>query len=129
MPATPTARTLDLLRREGWLAAVVERYNAFAKVRVDLYGFGDVIACRPGGGVLLVQCTSASNHAARVSKAISLPALRTWLASGGLFSVWSWRKSKTRWLCRRQDITAADLTLTPTPNATPADAAAPAAGE
>jgi hypothetical protein len=102
---------LDLLRRDGWQAHVVEKYNHHARVRVDAFGFGDVLACKPGGGVLLVQATSGSNHSARVHKATALPELRTWLQAGGLFAVWSWTKRKGRWCCRREPLSLLDLPI------------------
>ena len=105
----PTAGTLQLLRRHGYLAAVCEHWNPFARVRCDLFGFADVLAVRAGAPVLAVQATSASNHAARVRKARDLPAMRVWLAAGCAFEVWSWAKRKGRWAVRCQAITPADL--------------------
>ena len=107
--SSPTARTLALLRREGYLAAVAEKWNAFSRARADLFGFADVLAVRAGAPVLAVQTTSASNHSARVRKAQALPALRAWLEAGCAFEVWSWAKRKGRWRCRRQALTPADL--------------------
>ena len=105
----PTARTLQLLRRHGYLAAVCEHWNPFARVRCDLFGFADVLAVRAGAPVLAVQATSVSNHSARVRKARALPQLRTWLGAGCAFEVWGWAKRKGRWCCRRQALTPADL--------------------
>ena len=42
MSETPTARSLNRLRADGWLAQVVERWNAHAMIRQDLFGFIDV---------------------------------------------------------------------------------------
>jgi hypothetical protein len=100
---------LQLLRREGYLAAVAEKWNPHSRTRADLFGFADVLAVRAGAPVLAVQATSASNHAARVRKAQALPALRAWLAAGCAFEVWSWAKRKGRWAVRRQALTPADL--------------------
>lgn len=117
MPKTksPTARSLDELKSLGFAAQVVERWNAFAKKRVDLFGVIDVVAVKPGVGVLGVQATSGTNHAARRAKALAEPRLRVWLASGGRFEVWSWEKQGARgdrklWTLRRQEITADMLT-------------------
>ena len=107
--SSPTARTLQLLRREGYLAAVAEKWNPHSRTRADLFGFADVLAVRAGAPVLAVQATSASNHAARVRKARDLPAMRVWLAAGCAFEVWSWAKRKGRWAVRRQALTPADL--------------------
>lgn len=110
---SPTARTLAALRAEEWTAQVVERWNAFARVRVDLFGCIDVLAVRPGA-ILAVQATSGANVAARVAKSKALPALRTWLEAGGRFEVWGWAKRGRRgekkvWTARRKAITLADL--------------------
>jgi hypothetical protein len=43
MASSRTSRSLDLLRRSGYLAPV-ERWIAQAGVRKDLWSFGDLIA-------------------------------------------------------------------------------------
>ena len=44
MAASPTARTLALLRREGWAQSqVVETWNPHARRRVDLLGWMDIM--------------------------------------------------------------------------------------
>ena len=105
MASSPTARTLALLRQEGWTAQVVERWNPYAKVRHDLFACIDVLAIN-GSVVLGVQATSGSNVSARLSKIASLPSAALWKASGGLLEVWGWRKvgkqgERKRWEVRR----------------------------
>ena len=64
---TPTQRTLKYLREIGYHAEVVERWNPHARIRQDLFGFGDIIAIRWGeSGPLLVQCTGGANMSKRV---------------------------------------------------------------
>lgn len=92
---SPTARSLALLRQEGWTAQVVERWNPYAKVRHDLFQCIDILAIN-GKAVLGVQATSGSNISARLSKIASLPAATLWKASGGLLEVWGWRKVGAR---------------------------------
>ena len=56
---TPTAHTLALLRREGYIAAVVEKWLPRVNLRQDVWGFGDVLAAHPVGRVvLIVQATT-----------------------------------------------------------------------
>jgi hypothetical protein len=113
---TPTALSLQLLRREGFMADVVERLLPHARVRKDLFGFGDVLAVMPGEALLAVQATSGSNVAARLAKAKALPALRIWL--GHRFGVWGWQLRSGRWTVRRVAFRAEDLVpveLTPRP--------------
>lgn len=100
---SPTQRSLALLRKEGYTAAVVERWNSHARIRQDLFGIVDVLAL--GDGVVLgVQATSDSNVAARVTKISeheNTPALRK---AGIRLEVWGWRKKGARWQCRRVDV-------------------------
>lgn len=64
---SPTSRSLAELRKRGYLAAVVEKFNIFAKIRQDLFGFIDILAIRRGE-IVGVQATSSSNVSSRVKK-------------------------------------------------------------
>lgn len=86
---SPTQRTLAALRSAGWICAVVERWNAHAGVRQDLFGFADILAIRPGV-ILAIQVTTGGNHAARRAKLDGEPRVRDWLAAGGAVELWSW---------------------------------------
>jgi carbonic anhydrase len=87
---SPTQRTLAHLRKLGYTAQVVERWNQFAKVRQDLLGFIDVLAIGDGR-IVGVQAT-ASAVAARVEKIRNEPRAREWLRAGGLIEVHGWAK-------------------------------------
>src|SRR5438094_8958396 len=73
---SPTQRTLLALRKRGCLAAVVEKWNPHAKrtdgglgLRMDLFGFGDILAVEPDApGALLVQCARTDDAATRIAK-------------------------------------------------------------
>ena len=68
MPSkSPTQRSLAHLRKEGYTVTITEHWNAFARRRVDLWGFCDLLALKPGE-TLCVQTTSLSNMSARVNK-------------------------------------------------------------
>ena len=86
---SPTQRSLKELRRLGYQAQIVERWNQYAKVRQDLFGGIDVLAVRHGE-CLGVQTTSGSHHSARVLKLRAEPKLRAWVDAGCLLEVWSW---------------------------------------
>ena len=110
---SPTQRTLAFLRKEGWTAQIVEKWNAFSHTRLDLFGCIDILAVRPGC-ILGIQVTSGNNHAARVNKSVELKTLRDWLLAGGKYEVWSWAKRGKRgkrklWTLRRQELTLNDL--------------------
>jgi hypothetical protein len=90
---TPTQRILARLRQVGYVAAVVERWNAHAGIRQDLFGCIDLLAVRSGEpGVLGIQATTRSNQSKRQVKAIARPELRAWLEAGNRFEIWGWAK-------------------------------------
>lgn len=89
---TPTQRSLKELRQRGYLVAVVERWNQYARVRQDLFGFIDLLAIR-GDETLAVQTTSGANVAARVEKIKTTQAADVWLESlSRKIVVHGWRK-------------------------------------
>jgi hypothetical protein len=68
-------------------------------VNVDLWGFADYLAVRPGE-ILLVQTCRHSDASTREKKARNKPELRAWLEAGGRFEVHGWRQPDgqgTRW--------------------------------
>jgi hypothetical protein len=94
---SPTSRTLAELRRLGYTAAIVERWNPWAKIRQDLYGFIDVLAIKAGAiGVLAIQTTTSDHASNRMQKAQESPNLRVWLDCGNTFEVWGWAKRGAR---------------------------------
>lgn len=101
---SPTARSLEYLREAGYTCQVVEYWHAFAKIRIDLFGFIDILALR-GEETLAVQSTSGDNVAHRVTKIAEskhLPAVR---AAGWTIKVHGWRKNAAgRWVLREVDI-------------------------
>lgn len=97
---TPTQRSLKMLRDEGWTVEVVEKWNPHSRTRHDLFGFADLIAIRPGRKPLLVQVTSGTNTAARVTKIEGLDSYPVVLACGFDVEVHGWRKlasNRNRW--------------------------------
>ncbi|NIT75563.1 MAG: hypothetical protein GWO44_01325 [Thermoplasmata archaeon] len=94
---SPTQRTLEKLRRDGFIAHVVEKWVPQAGRRVDAFGFGDVLAASPSAAViLLVQATSGAHVQDRKRKILAEPKARTWLESGGRIEVWGWRPLKVK---------------------------------
>lgn len=108
---SPTQRTLALLRKQGWTAAVVEKWNPHAKVRIDMFGCIDIVAIRSQSplvpysldlmlgeseGIIGIQACAGASHAARAKKAWDQPGLHKWLAAGGKFAVMSWAKRGAR---------------------------------
>lgn len=115
---SPTQRALAHCKKNGWTAQVVERWNSYARVRVDLLGCIDLIVLDgQGGGPLGVQVTSGSNVAARMQKARQEPRLAAWMSAPARFEVWGYRKVGTRgkrkvWELRRVPYDAAACATT-----------------
>jgi len=63
---SPTQRSLEYLREQGYHCEVVEKWNPWKRVRQDLWGWCDILAIRRDE-VLAVQVTS-SGVAARIKK-------------------------------------------------------------
>lgn len=99
---TPTQRTLKLLREDGWLAEVVERWVPGANIRKDLFGWVDIVALRDGE-TLAVQCTSYTNISARVKKIAESETVAQVRKAGWLIWVIGWRKVNNRWTQRTVD--------------------------
>lgn len=100
MPS-PTQRSLAYCRQLGWQAQVVEKWNPHAKIRQDLFGCIDIVAC-DGENIVGIQSTSRTNVPTRVAKSLAEPKLNRWLKSGGTFQVCGWGKGgpSKRWQLR-----------------------------
>ena len=107
---SPTQRSLKKLRGEGYLVAIVERWNPYAKIRQDLFGFVDLLAIR-GDVTLAVQTTSGDHVANRIEKIRGTQAAGVWLESPNRkIVVHGWRKIGARgkrklWECREESVT------------------------
>ncbi len=129
---TPTQRSLNKLRKEGWEVCIVEKWIPQAKRRVDAFGFGDILGyntfdiffCKPGEGypvgnldevkhikrpiTALFQTTSGANFAARKKKILENPKAKGWLECGNGICLHGWRKLKNKktgkyhWACKEK---------------------------
>jgi hypothetical protein len=102
---SPTQRSLEYLRRHGYLADICERWIPRTKIRKDLFGFIDIMAVG-AGEVLAIQSTDGSNHSHRVNKIRSLPAFPI-LKHYFTIEVWSWAKrgrERKTWQLRRERV-------------------------
>ncbi len=103
-PYPATARSIKALEADGWTVERVEQRIPHTFITRDCYGFGDLLACSPSRGIMLVQVTggtSTGNFHARVAKIKAEPRAAVWLASHGRILVHSWErgtKSKERTL-------------------------------
>ncbi len=103
MSTSPTQLTLKALRKQGYRAAVVEKWNHHVKIRQDLFGIIDVLAVG-NGETVAVQCTTYSNVASRVNKIADSDAIDDIRDAGWKVLVHGWRKPKHRWECREVDV-------------------------
>ena len=131
MPKTQAMqRSLAYLRANGWQCARVERWQmrpqAKFGVRIDVWGFGDILACFPSppkfhtsigtvkipGQIALVQTFPAGGWTKHVEK-LQTPeikkAIETWKASGGIVLLHGWKKSGPRgkkkvWNVREEEV-------------------------
>lgn len=62
---SPTQRSLRYLREQGYLPAVVEKWNPHAHVRQDLFGFVDIVAVRRDETLAVQACSGAGGDPAR----------------------------------------------------------------
>lgn len=113
---TPTARSLAECRKRGWPSTVVEKWIPQTRRRLDVFGFGDILALDGQPGSLLVQATSGSNVSSRVTKILTecRALAQTWLAAGNRIEVWGWAKKGPRgarklWTLRVVEVTATNV--------------------
>jgi len=90
---SPTQRSLALLRKNGTPAVVVERWNSFAKVRQDLFGFVDIVALADGY-TIGVQTTTAANMTARLNKILKSEMFPFVCNAGWKIIIHGWHKDK-----------------------------------
>ena len=92
---SPTKLSLAELRKRGYMAAVVEKFNPFVKIRQDLFGIIDIVGVHPvKKEVIGIQaCTDTGGQASKNKmKAESNKNLKIWLDSGCKFQIWAWAK-------------------------------------
>jgi hypothetical protein len=103
---------LDLLRNEGYLAAVVEKFNHFAGppdkrckacgknrvgIRQDLFGFADIIAVNAQTGkTLAVQTTAAASLSDRRRKVLDSGEAMICMAAGWKLELHGWAQRKIK---------------------------------
>ena len=100
---TPTQLTLRKLREDGYLAAVVEKWNPHVRIRQDLFGFIDVIGVKRGE-TIGVQCTSWGHRLDRMRKMVEHENIGPVREANWTLEVHGWRKVKNRWECEVIDV-------------------------
>ena len=115
---TPTQRTIRELKNRGQVCAIVEKWNAYAGIRQDMFGIIDIIALDPVRGVIGVQSTGQafSEHYKKLTQEKAQQTMDWLNTPGTVLELWGWRKIKAKkggkaeiWAPRLAVITLADL--------------------
>lgn len=109
MSDSPTSRSLDYLRKQGFHAGVVEQNVRYPEkingrptgkmimFKRDLFGWCDIIAVRPSGkGTVYVQTTSRANQSSRLKKIIASKEAIDVLLAGNTILVHGWAQVGAR---------------------------------
>lgn len=131
MKTNALQRSKKFLTDNGWQVAIVEKFlqkfgNMKFPRRVDVWGFGDLLACRhriittdgPRGlatewrevnEIALIQCCPGASHAQHKEKILAIPERLTWKAAGGIVLLHSWSKKgprgkMKRWTLREEQL-------------------------
>ena len=92
---TPTQRTLKALRERGAICASVEKWNPYGGphgVRVDLFGFIDLVLIDPQYGIVAIQSCGEA-FSAHYKKIVENEIAPEWMKHGRI-ELWAWRKVK-----------------------------------
>ena len=101
---SPTSRTLEVLREQGYTVAIVEKWNPHARIRQDLFGFIDILAIK-GKEVLAVQTTTTTNMNARIKKIANHENIGAVRDVGWTVHVHGWSQDdKKKWHCKVKDV-------------------------
>lgn len=133
MADSNTARSKRWLEKQGWIVGGTEQIVRIPPrfpgdkpkmFKRDLFNIADMACFKPinflrtapgirsfaegqDGGTMLVQSTTTSNQAARVTKIKGIPEAEGWLRSGGRIQVHGWRQKGGkggRWILTVQEI-------------------------
>jgi hypothetical protein len=93
---SPLQRSIKYLKEAGFKPVVkVEKWNAFAKIRQDLFGFIDLVALKDH--TLGVQVTTMSHKQDHLDKITNHENYAPVKAAGWKIELHSWRKLKSGW--------------------------------
>jgi hypothetical protein len=100
---SPTQRSLEYLREQGYHCEIVEKWNPWRRIRQDLWGWCDILAIRRDE-VLAVQVTS-SGVAARIRKIQESDTVLRVREAGIRIEVHGWTKrANGKYVLRMEDI-------------------------
>ena len=83
---------------------MVEKWNSWGRVRVDLFGIIDVLAISDEGNTVAIQTTSLSNTSARIKKIGDSDAIGHLRKAGWTVLVHGWYKKNNKWHVKEVDL-------------------------
>ena len=87
-----TSRTLSYIRKQGWTAQIVEKYNQFSHQRLDLFNIIDIVAMGDGQIIGIQSC--GADFKKHDDKILDEPRALEWLQCGARLILIGWRKVK-----------------------------------
>lgn len=100
---SPMQRSLRKWKELGYECHIVEHYDYWAKRKKDLFGFADILALGQNE-VVVIQTTSASNLASRITKIANAEHVGAVRKAGIKIVAEGWRKGKEGWVCNERDL-------------------------
>ena len=103
-------RSLERVKEYGWTYWIVEYYNYYAKRKIDMFNFGDIL-CLDGDRTIAIQACGAdlASHRDKIREnEFVLP----WIKGANReLQIWSWTQRKkvrgkkaTYWFCKVTDV-------------------------
>jgi hypothetical protein len=110
-----TQRSLKELRKRGWQCAIVEKWlpprgKMKFGIRQDLWGFADILACKPDThSFALIQTFPMARWKDHAEKLAAIPELQVWKQTGGVVLMHGWRfggprGQKKQWILKEEAI-------------------------
>ena len=97
---SPTQRTLEWYKNQGYVCGKVELWIPGTKITRDLYGFAD-LEVFGYGEVVLVQCTTWPNFSSRNKKILANENAKKWIMNNKTCSIhlvaWGKKKGSKKW--------------------------------
>lgn len=101
-------RSMELLRKEGYMVGNAEYWSQFAGRTIDLFNFIDLVCLSPDNKIVAVQVTKGflKEH---IEKITGIPAAQKWIECGGLIVIHWWRelgpKGAKEWILEVVEVT------------------------
>ena len=112
-----TQRTLKYLRDQGLSCGMVEKWNPYAKIRQDLFGFIDIIAIG-SIGIVGVQSCSDTGRSEHRNKILENPYYKRWRSAGCKVWLVTWglhgeRGKRKKWTPHVEDMSGGAPAIEP----------------